>query len=61
MLPAGPAAAGPRQPPRDSGRPNTTEVREWARAQGIEVKDHGRPSLPADLMVKFKSAIGQQG
>ena len=38
---------------------NTTEVREWARAQGIEVKDRGR--VPADLMVKFKSATSQQG
>ena len=33
---------------------NTTEVREWARAQGIEVKDRGR--VPADLVVKFKAA-----
>ena len=43
-----------RQPARGSRRGpagglNTTEVREWARAQGIEVKDRGR--VPADLMV----------
>ncbi|MGH3204719.1 MAG: histone-like nucleoid-structuring protein Lsr2 [Streptosporangiaceae bacterium] len=38
---------------------NTTGVREWARAQGIEVKDRGR--VPADLMIKFKSATSQQG
>jgi len=38
---------------------NTTGIREWARAQGIEVKDRGR--VPADLMVKFKAATGQQG
>jgi nucleoid-associated protein Lsr2 len=36
---------------------NTTEVREWARAQGIEVKDRGR--VPAELVVKFKAATGQ--
>jgi hypothetical protein len=36
---------------------NTTEVREWAKAQGIEVKDRGR--VPADLVVKFKAATGQ--
>ena len=42
-----------------AGGLNTTEVREWARAQGIEVKDRGR--VPADLMVKFKSATSQQG
>ncbi len=36
---------------------NTTEVREWARAQGIEVKDRGR--VPAELVVKFKAATSQ--
>jgi Lsr2 len=34
-----------------------TEVRQWARAQGIEVKDRGR--VPAELVVKFKTATGQ--
>ena len=58
------AAGSARRPARGSrrspaGAVNTTEVREWARAQGIEVKDRGR--VPADLMVKFKSAVGQQG
>jgi len=38
---------------------NTTDVREWARAQGIEVKDRGR--VPADLVAKFKAATGQEG
>ena len=33
---------------------NSTEVREWARAQGMEVKDRGR--VPAELVVKFKAA-----
>ncbi len=33
---------------------NTTEVREWAKAQGIDVKDRGR--VPADLVAKFRSA-----
>jgi hypothetical protein len=36
---------------------NTTEVREWAKAQGIEVKERGR--VPAELVVKFKAATGQ--
>jgi Lsr2 len=35
---------------------NTTEVREWAKAQGIEVKDRGR--VPAELVVRFKAATG---
>ena len=34
---------------------NTTEVREWAKAQGIDVKDRGR--IPAELVVKFKAAM----
>ena len=33
---------------------NAVEVREWAKAQGIEVKDRGR--VPADLIVKFEAA-----
>ena len=36
---------------------DSTEVREWAKAQGIEVKDRGR--VPAELMVKFKATTGQ--
>jgi len=42
-----------------SGGVNTTGAREWARAQGIEVKDRGR--VPADLVAKFRAAAGQQG
>jgi hypothetical protein len=34
--------------------PNPTEVREWAKAQGIEVKDRGR--VPAELVARFKEA-----
>ena len=36
---------------------DSTEVREWAKAQGIEVKDRGR--VPAELVIKFKTATGQ--
>ena len=51
-----------RRPSRTGHRPqanglSTTEVREWAKAQGIEVKDRGR--VPAELVVKFKAATGQ--
>ena len=35
---------------------DSTEVREWAKTQGIEVKDRGR--VPAELVVKFKAATG---
>ena len=53
------AAAGPRRAARGgrrgpAGEVNTTEVREWAKTQGIEVKDRGR--IPAELVVKFKAA-----
>jgi hypothetical protein len=36
---------------------NSTEVREWAKAQGIDVKDRGR--VPAELVVRFKAATGK--
>jgi Lsr2 len=36
---------------------NTTEVREWAKAQGIDVKDRGR--IPAELLAKFKAATAK--
>jgi hypothetical protein len=35
---------------------NSTEVREWAKSQGIDVKERGR--IPAELVVKFKAAAG---
>jgi hypothetical protein len=39
-----------------SGGPSPSEVREWAKAQGIEVRDRGR--VPSDLVVKFQAANG---
>ena len=56
------ADGGARRPARPGRRApatglNTTEVREWAKAQGIEVKDRGR--VPAELMVRFKAANAQ--
>jgi hypothetical protein len=36
---------------------DTTEVREWAREQGIEVKDRGR--IPAEVVARFKEATGR--
>jgi hypothetical protein len=57
---AGRRAGGAARRPSRGGRRasangvNTTEVREWAKAQGIEVKDRGR--VPAELVVKFKAA-----
>jgi len=55
------AGGGPRRRARggrkaEAGGPGSTEVREWAKAQGIEVKDRGR--VPAELVIKFKEATG---
>jgi hypothetical protein len=43
------AVAGHRRAGADSA-----EVREWANAQGIDVKDRGR--VPADLVARFKAS-----
>ena len=48
------AARGRRRAP---GGPGSTEVREWAKAQGIEVKDRGR--VPAEVVARFKAATGK--
>ena len=50
-----PAARGSRR--GSTNGVNTNEVREWAKSQGIEVKDRGR--IPAGLVVKFKAAAGE--
>jgi hypothetical protein len=49
------AARGGRRPP--VGGPDSTGVREWAKAQGIEVKDRGR--VPAEVVARFKAATAQ--
>jgi len=49
-----PARGGRRAP--GSGL-SAAGVRDWAKAQGIEVKDRGR--VPADLAARFKAATGK--
>jgi len=49
-----PARAGRRAP---AGGMDSTEVREWAKAQGIEVKDRGR--VPAELVARFRAATAK--
>jgi hypothetical protein len=39
--------------PRRSG-PSSSEVREWAKSEGYEVKERGR--IPTELVVKFQAA-----
>jgi hypothetical protein len=40
-----------------AGGPDPTAVREWAKSQGIEVKDRRR--VPVELVVRFKAATSQ--
>ncbi len=49
-----PGRAGRKAP---AGGLDATEVREWAKGQGIEVKDRGR--VPADLIARFRAATGK--
>ena len=41
---------------RGSAAVDTAKVREWAKGQGIEVKDRGR--VPADVVEQYKTATG---
>ncbi len=55
-------AGGTRRSPRAGRRAaagglNTTEVREWAKAQGIDVKERGR--IPADVIARYREATGK--
>ena len=36
---------------------NTTEIRNWAREQGYDIKDRGR--VPADVVAKYQAATGK--
>ena len=37
-----------------SSGPSSSEVRDWAKSQGLDVKERGR--IPAELVVKFQAA-----
>jgi hypothetical protein len=50
----GPQRPSPRKPTASTSSPGSAEIRDWAKIQGIEVKDRGR--IPAGLVVKFKAA-----
>ena len=41
---------------RASAAVDTAKVRDWAKGQGIEVKDRGR--VPDDVVEQYKTAIG---
>jgi hypothetical protein len=52
--PSAGARRGRRERNAPADRPNSTEVRSWAREQGIEVKDRGR--IPAEVVAQFRAA-----
>jgi len=41
---------------RGSDGVDTAKVREWAKGQGIEIKDRGR--VPASIVEQYKAAVG---
>jgi hypothetical protein len=49
-----PARSGRSAP---AGGLNAADVREWARAQNIEIKDRGR--IPAEVVTRFKAETGR--
>lgn len=42
---------------RNASAVDTHKVREWAKEQGIEIKERGR--IPANIMEKYRQATGQ--
>lgn len=58
----GRSLAPPRRPARSHGKAasnwfGSNEVHDWAKANGIEVKDRGR--VPADVVTRFRAATGR--
>jgi hypothetical protein len=49
-----PARSGRSTP---AGGLNAADIRDWARAQDIEIKDRGR--IPAEVVTRFKAATGR--
>ena len=53
------AASGrrPGQRKPSAGEVSTSEVRGWAKAEGIEIKDRGR--IPAEIVARYRAATGK--
>ncbi|MBV9445451.1 MAG: Lsr2 family protein [Streptosporangiaceae bacterium] len=43
--------------PRRRTRASNAEIRDWARTQGIDIKERGR--MPAEVIVRFHAATGK--
>jgi len=52
----GGTARGAARSRRGSAAVDTVKVREWAKGQGIEVKDRGR--IPADVLEQYQTTAG---
>ena len=55
-------SGGARRPARSQGKAaangfGTNEVRDWAKANGLEIKARGR--IPADVVARFRAATGK--
>ena len=52
---------GARRPARNAGKTvdglSTTAIRDWAKANGVDIKERGR--VPADVVAKFRAATGK--
>lgn len=50
-----------RRPARNNGKTtdglSTTEIRDWAKANGVDIKERGR--VPADVIAQFRAATGK--
>lgn len=49
--------SGGRAPRSAASSLNTTEIRNWARDNGYDIKDRGR--VPADVVAKYQAAMGK--
>ena len=50
-------SAGRRRQAGAADEPDSTEVREWAKGNGIEVKERGR--VPKDIVARYRAATGK--
>lgn len=54
---------GARRPARNAGKTvdglSTTAIRDWAKANGVDIKERGR--VPGDVVAKFRAATGKWG
>jgi hypothetical protein len=54
-------AGSTRRPTRNTGKAadglSTTEIRDWAKTNGVDIKERGR--VPAEVIAQFRAATGK--